>query len=85
MYLRLIVAEAVRLHPGRTPSDRVVLGNLRDYRMWLTIDAMREEKPARCLVPTFARLQVELHAEAESRRARDMDPTAPAFKGSCMP
>jgi hypothetical protein len=40
---------------------------------------MTDEKLARQLVPIFAMLQEALHAEAENSRARDRNPTAPAF------
>ena len=79
MYLRCIVTEAVRLHPGRTPEDRVMLTDLREYLMWLTVDALQDETLARELVSILARLQEELNAVADDRRARHMDPTAPAF------
>ena len=77
--LRCIIAEAVRLHPGRTPEDRVTLGVLRDYFTWLVVDAMTDEGLAKSLVHTLAKLQEELHAEAESRHAKEIDPTATAF------
>ena len=32
-YLRLIVNEAVRLHPRRPPEEHVMLANLREYLM----------------------------------------------------
>lgn len=32
-YLRLIVNEAVRLHPRRPPEEHVLLANLREYLM----------------------------------------------------
>jgi len=79
MFLRCVSSEAVRLHPVRTSEDRVALGALRDYFAWLTFDAMTDEELARRLVRTMARLQEELHAEAENSRARDRNPTAPAF------
>jgi hypothetical protein len=79
IFLRYVASEAVRLHPGRTPEDRVTLGVLRDYFTWLTFDAVTDEGLARRLVRTIARLQEELYAEAENNHARDRDPTAPAF------
>ena len=79
IFLRYVASEAVRLHPGRTPEDRVTLGVLRDYFTWLTFDAVTNEGLARRLVHTIARLQEELHAEAENSHARDRDPSAPAF------
>ena len=79
MFLRCVASESVRLHPGRTPEDRVALGALRDYFAWLTFDAMTDEDLARRIVRTMARLQEELHAEAENSRARDRDSSAPAF------
>jgi hypothetical protein len=79
IFLRYVASEAVRLHPGRTPEDRVTLGVLRDYFTWLTFDAVTDEELARHLVCIMAKLQEELHAEAENSRARDIDPTAPAF------
>lgn len=79
MFLRCIADEAVRLHPGRTPEDRVTLGTFHDYFAWLAIDAITDEGLARRLVNTMAKLQEELHAKVENRHAQDIDPTAPAF------
>jgi len=78
-YLRCIIARVVELYPIRTSKDRDTLGVLQDYLVWLTADAMTDEELARHLVHTMAKLQEELHAEAENSRARDRDPTAPAF------
>ncbi len=78
-YLRYIANETIRLHIGRTPEDRVTLGVLRDYLAWLAVDAMTDEGLARRLVTTIAKLQEELHTNAESRHAKEIDPTAPAF------
>ena len=79
MYLRCIASSAVRLHPERAPKDKFMLEVLRDYFAWLTVDTMTDEKIARRLVHILARLQEELHAEAENSRARDGDPSAPVF------
>lgn len=79
LYLRCILTEAVNLHPCKTPEDGLNLIALRDYLIWLTMDAMQHEELARRLVPTLAKLQEELHAEAENHHAQDTDPTAPAF------
>jgi hypothetical protein len=78
IFLRYVTSEAVRLHPGRTPEDRVTLG-VRDYFTWLTFDAVTDEELAWQLVHILAWLQEELYAEAENSRARDRDPSAPAF------
>jgi len=78
-YLRCIANETIRLHLGRTPEDRVTLGVLRDYIVWLAVDAMTDEALARRLVTTIAKVQEELHTNAESRHAKEIDPTAPAF------
>ncbi len=43
-YLRLIVKEVVRLHPRRPPEEHVMLANLREYLMWLTIDARERNR-----------------------------------------
>jgi hypothetical protein len=79
LYLRCIAKKAVRLYPRRTPEDKFMFGVLRDYLVWLTADAMTDEELARRLVHILAKLQEELHAEVENSRARDTDPTAPAF------
>ena len=79
MVLRCVISKAIELHKRKTPEDRVTLGSLHDYFTWLTFDAMTDEKLARQLVHILARLQEELHAEVENSRARDTDPTAPAF------
>lgn len=47
--------------------------------MWLVMDALRDEALAREFVPILARLQEELNAVADDRRARQMDPTSPVF------
>ena len=78
-YLRCIANETIRLHRGSTPEDRVTLSILRDYLAWLAVDAMTDEGLARRLVHTIAKLQEELHTNAESRHAKEIDPTAPAF------
>ena len=78
-YLRCIIARVVELYPIRTSKDRDTLGVLQDYLVWLMADSMTDEELARRLVRIMARLQEELHAEAENSRARDTDPTAPAF------
>lgn len=77
--LRCIIAEAVRLHPGRTSEDRVTLGVLRDYFTWLAVDAMTDEGLARRLVHTMAKLQEELHAKTKTHNALSTDPVASAF------
>lgn len=78
-YLRCIISNVIGLSPSKTPEDRDTLGVLQDYLVWLTVDAMSDEELARRLVKTLAKLQEELHAEAESRHAQDMDPIASAF------
>jgi hypothetical protein len=79
MYLRLIVTEAVSLQTAANTDSRTILGALRDYLTWLTIDAMRDKQLARKLVSTYARLQEELNAETRKRLAHGTDPSAPAF------
>jgi len=79
MFLRCIIDKAILLHPGRTPENRITHGILRDYLSWLAVDAMTDEWLARRLVQTIAKLQEELHTEAESHHTQDIDPTAPAF------
>jgi hypothetical protein len=79
LYLRCIAKKAVRLYPRRAPEDKFMFGVLRDYLVWLTFDAVTDEGLARRLVHILVRLQEELHAEVENSRARDTDPTAPAF------
>lgn len=78
-YLRCIIARVVELSQLKTSEDRDTLEVLRDYLIWLTVDAMTDEELARHLVHILAKLQEELHAEAENSRARDKDPSAPAF------
>jgi hypothetical protein len=78
-YLRCIIARVVELSPLKTSEDRDTLGVLRDYLVWLTFDAITDEKLARRLVHIMVKLQEELHAEAENNHTRDIDPTAPAF------
>ena len=77
--LRCIIEEAVRLHQGSSPEDRDTLGVLRDYLAWLAVDAMTDEGLARRLITTITKLQEELHTNAESRHAKEIDPTPPAF------
>ena len=79
MYLRCIVTEAVILHSGRTAEDRIMLAELRDYLIWLAVDAMQDDELAQRLVPILAKLQEELDAVADDRRVRHMDTTAPVF------
>jgi len=79
MFLRCIVDRATLLYPGRAPENRIALGFLRDYLVWLAVDAMTDEGLARHFVHTLAKLQEELRSEAESYRIRDMDPSAPSF------
>jgi hypothetical protein len=78
-YLRLIVNEAVRLHPRRPPEEHVMLANLREYLMWLTIDALEDEVMAKELIHSFATLEDELNVIKVDRRNRRLDPSAPAF------
>ena len=78
-YLRCVIVKTTGLYPGRTPEDRVALGVLRDYLTWLAVDAMTDEWLARRFVHTIAKLQEELHTEAESHHTQDIDPTATAF------
>lgn len=79
IFLRCVISKATELHKRKTPEDRVTLGSLHDYFTWLTFDAMTNKKMSRQLVHILARLQEDLHAEAENSRARDRDPSAPAF------
>jgi hypothetical protein len=79
IFLRCAISKAIKLHKRKTPEDRVTLGSLHDYFTWLTFDAMTDEKLAWQLVHILAWLQEELYAEAENSRARDRDPSAPAF------
>ncbi len=78
-YLRLIVKEAVRLHPRRPPEEHVMLANLREYLMWLTIDALEDESLAKELLYSFTTLENELNVIKVDRRNRRLDPSAPAF------
>lgn len=78
-YLRCIIARVIELSPNKTSEDREALGALQDYLVWLTFDAMTDEGLARQLVHILARLQEELHTEAENNHFRDTDPSAPAF------
>jgi len=78
-YLRCIVNETIRLHLGRTPEDRVTLGVLRDYIVWLAADALTDEGLAKSLVHILAKLQEELHAKAKTHNALSTDPIASAF------
>ncbi len=82
--LRCIIEEAVRLHRGSSPEERVTLGVLRDYLAWLAVDAMTDEALARRFVHTIAKLQEELHTNAENRHAKEIDPTAPAFNAGFL-
>jgi len=79
LYLRCIANESIRLQTGRNAEDRFILSTLWDYLSWLTIDAMTDEGLARRLVTTISKLQEELHTNTESRHAKEIDPTAPAF------
>ena len=79
MFLRCIVDKATLLYQGKAPENRIALGVLRDYLMWLAVDAMTDEGLARHFVHTLAKLQEELRSEAESYRIRDMDPSALSF------
>jgi len=56
-----------------------MLADLREYLMWLTVDALQDESLARKLVPILSRLQEELNAVADDRRCRRLDPISPAF------
>ena len=78
-YLRLIFKEAVRLHPRRPPEEHVMLANLREYLMWLTIDALEDEVMAKELIHSFTTLEDELNVIKVDRRNRRLDPSAPAF------
>jgi hypothetical protein len=78
-YLNLIVNEAIRLHPRRPPEENIMLENLREYLMWLTIDALENEGLAKELIHSFATLEDELNAVVADRRNRRLDPSAPAF------
>lgn len=77
IYLRRIVKEAISLHPGQTPKEYVMLANLREYLIWLTLDALEDEKLARELHRSFGDVEVEVHAVVADRRARNMDSTVP--------
>ena len=78
-YLRLIVKEAVRLHPRRPPEEHVMLTNLREYLMWLTIDALEDENLAKELLFSFATLEEELNVIKVDRQNHRLDPSALAF------
>jgi len=74
LYLRCILTHATKHHPAQTPKDRLTQATLQDYLTWLTTDALQNEKLARHLAPTLARLQEELH-----NQARNSDPTTHAY------
>jgi hypothetical protein len=78
-YLRCIVAKVIEISPSEILEDRDTLGVLQDYLVWITVDAMSDEELARRLVKTLAKLQEELHTEAESRHACDLDTPSYAF------
>ncbi len=78
-YLRLIVNEGVRTHPKRPPEEDVMLANLRDYLIWLTMDALEDARLANTLLHSFAILESELNSTVADRRNRRLDPSAPAF------
>ena len=56
-----------------------MLANLREYLMWLTIDALEDERLAKELLHRFATLEDELNVIKVDRRNRRLDPSAPAF------
>ena len=56
-----------------------MLANLREYLMWLTIDALEDERLAKELLYSFATLEDELNVIKVNRRNRRLDPSAPAF------
>ena len=56
-----------------------MLENLREYLMWLTIDALEDEGLAKELIHSFATLEDELNAIVADRRNRRLDPSASAF------
>ena len=77
-YLRLLVAEAIRLHVGRTKEELSMMEDLLEYLMWLTVDALEDEELARELTSGFGAIELQLFARADDLRARRLDPTAPA-------
>jgi len=79
LYLRCILTHATERHRAQTPEDRLTEATLQDYLTWLTVDALKDEAHARSIAPTLARLQEELHAQAQHDRTRNRDPTPQAY------
>lgn len=79
LYLRCILAHAIKHHQAQTPNQRLTQATLRDYLTWLTTDALQDEELARHLAPTLARLQEELHTQAQNNHNRNADPTPHAY------
>ena len=79
LYLRCILTHATERHRAQTPEDRLTEATLQDYLAWLTVDALKDVAHARSIAPTLARLQEELHAQAQHDRTRNRDPTSQAY------
>jgi len=79
LYLRYILTHATERHRAQTPEDRFAQATLQDYLTWLTLDALQDPAHARSIAPTLARLQEELHAQAQHNQTRNRDPTPQAY------
>jgi len=79
LYLRCILTHATERHRAQTPEDRLTEATLQDYLTWLTVDALKDEAHARSIAPTLARLQEELHAQAQHYQTRNRDPIPQAY------
>jgi len=60
-------------------GDRLAEATLQDYLTWLTLDALQDLAHARSIAPTLARLQEELHTQAQHNQTRNRDPTPQAY------
>lgn len=79
LYMRCILTHAIKYHTTQTPIQRLTQATLQDYLTWLTTDALQDEELGRHLAPTLARLQEELHTQAQHNRTKNIDPTPHAY------
>jgi len=78
-YLEQMLRKAMMLHRPQNLEQATVLADIRDYLMYLTLDALDDEALAKTLIAAFTRLQGWLENVTLDTWSRKLDPTASIF------
>jgi len=83
-FLERLIREAGRLHRPGSLEEATMLADIRDYFLYLTMDAFEDPELARELVGAFTKLEVWLGKVVRDAWGGKIDPTAPIFYGAFL-